>query len=224
MSVTFPFSVIIPTRGDRPLFKKLLHYNIKNCPAADIILVDFKPTDTKNDLLHRLLHGAQQAKYSFVAIMEDDDYYPAAWWSFIYHLTTIYPGNVCYGIKEFTYYHLGLNAFFTWQKFDNSALFCSLFHQYYMIERLQNYTELTTHAPDMPIDNYLWIVQPAQRLLSACPCQPIGLKHGTGKKAGNSHSEQLYQNFDTDMQWLKNRLLTDPEALEIIMEIKKQLK
>lgn len=222
---TLPISVIIPTRGDRPLFQRLLNLNIHRCPADDIILVDYKPTDNTPDLLQRLQNGVAQAKYNLVAIMEDDDYYPPIYWKALYELSIMHPKNTAYGVKSFAYYHLRLNNYHVWHKHDNSALFCSMFTKNHLEKRLPQYVESTTHAPDMGIDNYLWsTIEPSQRLVIDFHYPPIGLKHGTGLCGGSGHKPNFYSQPDLCNAWLKKQLADDAEGLEAVMEIIENLK
>lgn len=223
MNATLPLSVIIPTRGDRPLFSRLLNLNIQRCNADDIIVIDHAPQSSENDLLQRLQIGVEQAKHKHVAILEDDDIYHPGWWNFIYGLTAQYPDNLCYGIKKFAYYHLRHHALHIWEKTNTCALFASAFKTHWLGQALENI--MPEHSKAIAIDENLWRSAPlGTRLLHACDVAPIGLKHGTGLLGGKGHGKELYQTTDLCNSWLKKQLAHDPEGLAVVIEIAEELK
>lgn len=198
------YCTITPDRGDRPEFfqfclKQLTKMN-GGKPPMNAYLMNDKPISEEVDLVPRIRKGVELAKrdgFEWCFIIENDDYYPADYFSLFGDLSEL----DFVGFSETTYYNLRNQTYEMMQHPSRSSLFCTGF-RISALDRF-NWPKDTTTFLDIRLWEY------AQRfrvkLLSNNPC--IGIKHGIGKCGGKAHRNKL--KFQDDTRFLLHNADTE---------------
>lgn len=199
--------IIIPDRGDRPLFlaqcKKMI--NNQTLQPTEVYIIDYKPISKEVDITPRYRKGYEIAcndGMDVVLFMENDDFYsPIYIETMIKEWLKVSKPDI-FGIGYTYYYHLRLKKY---RKFVhprrasmmNTLLKCGLFVQYpsyndpYTDIALWKQFKSYTFSPETPIS--------------------LGIKHGVGLNGGHFHNDKLdrYECNDFNFEFLKS--VTGPE-------------
>lgn len=202
--------VIIPTRGDR---HKLLDNAIRMINAQTfqptlVNIVDFAP-GPECDITKRYREGYdwfRGMKMDVLAFWEDDDWYSPTYLATMVSQWLLHGRPELFGTNYTHYYHLRLFAHFQMTHLQRSSAMSTLIKpdlDFKWCKDTERYT-----------DTHLWMVSALEKKLFAPEkviC--IGMKHGSGKSAGNYHDNRLdrYINNDDDRSFLKQ---VDPESFE----------
>lgn len=180
-------AAITPTRGDRPEFlehcKYLMEQQIRKPDKHYII--DYPPENDEVDLITRIRKGIEMAKadgMDYVAIIEDDDYYPEHYFETLEDVFT--DTNILFtGSGTTIYYHLGFQAYREMWHPARSSLFTTAFK----IDALNDFKWPSLIEPFL--DLHLWNFAMAHHetcvIHGSFKC--IGIKHGLGTCGGNGH-------------------------------------
>jgi hypothetical protein len=208
-----PFATITPTRGDRQELLEFCKYQLSRMTVKPdkSYFIDYKPTSINVDLVERIKKGVELAKadgFEYVFIVEDDDSYPADYFS------KFDIGNYSfYGSEETTYYNLRNRTFNVFSHPGRSSLFITGFH----IGALSGFN---WYAPrNRFLDVSLWQhaeLQPKQFIKS----DAIGIKHNLGLCAGKGHT-QRGANTDDNLDWLNANV--DKEQFQFYTDLMKKL-
>ena len=196
--------IIIPDRGDRPLFLANCLRMIKNQTMQPTIveLVNDAPLSDACDITYRYRIGYDRLRnksLDCILLMENDDFYAPN------YIETM----VCQWIKDgkpeiigtnYTiYYHIGLNKHFTMNHKRRASAMNTL------LKPDLNFTWCVDHEPYT--DLHLW------KTLNGHTFEPkelisIGIKHGIGKTGGVNHkcSFHRYINDDQSKELLKRHM------------------
>jgi hypothetical protein len=173
--------------------------------------IDYKPTSENIDLVERVQKGVEMAKadgFEYVFIVEDDDAYPADYFS------KFDIGNfLFYGSEETTYYNIKNRTYNHFNHPGRSSLFITGFH----IAALSGFN---WYAPrNKFLDVSLWAHaerEPKQFVKTGA----IGIKHNLGLCAGKGHV-QLGKHSDNGLEWLKAN--TDKEQFDFYTKMMDKL-
>lgn len=180
-------AAITPTRGDRPEFLEHCKYLMeKQTRKPDKhYIIDYPPESDEVDLIPRIRKGIEMAKadgMDYVAIIEDDDYYPDC---YIQALSDYYSDSNInfFGVINTIYFHLGIEGFRIMRHPHRSSLFTTSFK----IDALDNFVWPDDNEPflDLVIWNYVKENNIPTYFATISDC--IGIKHGYGKCGGNGH-------------------------------------
>lgn len=207
------FCTITPTRGDRPELLEFCKHQLSRMTVKPdhSYFIDYKPESTSIDLVERVQKGVDLAKadgFEYVFIIEDDDAYPADYFS------KFDIGEYSfYGSEETWYYNIRSRTYNTFQHPLRSSLFITGF----AISALEGFN---WYAPrNRFLDVAIW------QLAERYPKQfvhpgAIGIKHNLGLCAGRGHV-QLGKHSDSDLQWLKAN--TDKEQFKFYTKLMDKL-
>lgn len=196
--------ILIPTRGDRPLFLqhalKLIERQLLQVDFIEI--VDDKPISKEKDITWRYKIGCQrliEKGADLIFFWEDDDWYANTYLLKMWDAWNENGKPAMLGIETSIYYHLKLKK---WRLFNHpgrSSAFCTI-----VTKEILNFKWPKDSEPYTDI--YLWknLKGKAIRLGTT---EAIGIKHGLGLCGGNGHSfEGMYRNFDPSMKWLSSKI------------------
>ena len=215
--------VVIPTRGDRPLFLKNFFRLIKNqtLQPTEIYLVDESPSSYECDITKRYRLGYDYFRnkgMDVLLFMEDDDWYSPLYIETMIQNWTMAGEPELFGTNYTIYYNIRLFKFFTMRHTRRSAAMSTLI------------------LPDMDFDwpkdsepytdSHLWFLSKhlkTGKKLDGKVFRPdldicVGIKHGIGKTGGENHTTFLNRysgngaTNDSDKIWLKKTV--DLESFE----------
>lgn len=172
------------------------------------------PMSDQVDLVPRVRKAVEIAKkagYDWAFIIENDDYYPANYFSLFGDLSTY----DFVGFNTTTYYNLRNRTYETMSHPGRSSLFCTGF-RISALDRFNWPKDNTTF-----LDIRLWeFANRGNRfkLIDYNPC--IGIKHGQGRCGGKAHRNVLKMK-DEHLNFLK--VSTDDEAFEFYTDLMKRL-
>jgi hypothetical protein len=205
-------ATITPSRGgERPQFIAFCLTQLNRMKPQETIIVSHK-SQGPYDLIPRIKAGIQQARemgIDRIAIVEDDDYYPA---DYLSHINL--DDYDFWGWGTTYYYHIKNR---TWNRSYHQDTHSSLFCTAFRISALDGFV--------WPPDDYLWLDLALWKFarhnrrfhlsLEEPPC--LGIKHGVGKVAGKAHQWEM-KNKDPDLSWLKSKV--DAQAFEFYSNLK----
>lgn len=197
--------IIIPSRGDRPLFLQNCLRMLDNQTVKPfyITVVDQQPKDNRCDITYRYRNGYDRCRnkgLDVIALMEDDDYYAPDYLETMIKKWEEFGRPDMLGTNHTIYYHIKLFAHFTMHHLSRSSAMSTL------IKPDLNFNWCSDNEPFTDI--HLWhsignkgngnIFQPDKTIC-------LGIKHGVGLCGGASHVDRLgrYTNLDHDHSFLK---------------------
>jgi hypothetical protein len=206
--------VLIPTRGDRPLFEEWAVRMVgRQTQGAAYFLINADPKDDVIDIVERVQIGcrvADEEGFDAVVMWEDDDYYPPT------YLRTVAAKLEQADIvapNYSTYYNVRHRR---WREMQGPSLF-------EMAWRVKVHEHMSWPPPGkINVDRCLmrgWreAGYTVHQGISAIEDRPIGIKHGVGKCAGVGHRDDWavrgLPNVDLDMEYLRSRV-QDEELLD----------
>jgi hypothetical protein len=205
-------AVVVPTRGDRPLF---FQFAIQQLAAQTkqpdlIVVVDYPAKSNEVDITARYKYGIREAvKYGAECIIfwEDDDYYQPNYIEYMYAEWLQHGKPDLLGIDYTYYYHIIINGVKYQPHKGRASMFSSM-----VSKNVIDYP--------MPIDNYAFadlFIWSKWRGVTVSPTNimAIGIKHGIGKLGGKGHTALAM--YIPDTKFLKEHCT--PEAYEFYQSI-----
>ncbi len=193
--------VLIPTRGDRPLFLKqcLKLIQAQTIQPDEILIVDYPPKSEANDIAERYEKGyniLSKKGCDIIFPIEDDDWYSK---EYIGKMQSEYyrAGSPdIFGLSSTIYYSVIKNA---WVKLSHPGR-ASMMSTVIKAGLDINFK----HDPRIFTDLYLWKILKGKTVAFYNPIC-IGIKHGIGKCAGAGHRDTFkYPNQDPDGKYLQS--------------------
>lgn len=199
--------VVIPTRGDRPVFSDFCKKQIERQTERvdEIYPVDYAPLSSQPDLTQRIkkawLH-AKEMGHTYMFIFEDDDLYSENYIEYVLNLNK--EGEVMYdflGFSSTLYYHIGNRTWKHQTHPGRSSLFCTVIR----VDALNDFV--------WPADHYLWLdlalwnfARDTRKKVKIVDNEVIcvGIKHNVGKCAGKAH-KWVMENKDPDLSFLRSK-------------------
>ena len=201
-------AVIIPDRGDRP---SLLHNCMRmlekqTVQPAEILLVDFKPTDEKKDITKRYRIGYEKLRgkgYDLIAFIENDDYYSPIYLETMLEGWKKHNRPDLFGTTYTIYYHITLKKWFTFNHLTRSSAMSTL---------IKPDLDITWPVDEDPYtDAHLW-----HYIKDAVTFTPkthicLGIKHSIGLCGGANHFNMLdrYEHEDEGRTFLASVMDSD---------------
>lgn len=195
--------VLIPTRGNRPVFMeqclKSIYSQFKK--PDHVLAVDYLPIGKSVDITQRYRFGCEKLFNEFgcdlVFFFEDDDYYSPDYIQRLYSEWVSGGRNSVYGVGYSIYYHLLTGKWFKINHPTRASMMAT------MVTR--DVLNIKWPADDYPYtDIEIW------KQLKGSTCMPwppicIGIKHGIGLVGGGCHdaSSGHYVNTDTETKFLE---------------------
>lgn len=210
------FGIIIPCRGDRPLFLN----NLQRMMAAQTVapahchLIDYPPESEAKDITQRYRYGydcARGAGLDVLFLIEVDDYYAPNYFETMLTAWIEAGSPPLFGTRKTIYYHLKLRKYYTMRHETRSSAMSTMIRP-----------DLTFHwcADDQPYtDVHLYEMLPYKLFMPSEQPICIGIKHGVGLCGGEAHVTNLdaYDNMSTaktdpNLEWLRSAM--DPVSFE----------
>ena len=208
--------VIIPDRGDRPLFLANCLRMLKAQTLQPVIIevVNYEPTSKDCDITPRYRAGYEKLRrkgLDVIALIENDD-----WYSPLFLETMTREWNAqgrpdLFGTTYTIYYHIRQFAYFTMNHVTRSSAMSTL------IVPDMNFKWCVDNDPYTDI--HLWL----NAKLKGIVWKPeghicLGIKHGVGLCGGATHTSQLeyFKTPDTDKSFLKS--VMDVESFKFYSE------
>ena len=180
--------VIVPDRGDRPLFLE----NCKRMIKAQTLQPFFvhinsdAPKDNDYDIVPRIrkmynnISATQDLlNIDMIAIMENDDWYSPKYLETMMREWDAHGRPDLFGTTYTIYYHLKLKAYFTMEHYQRSSLMSTF------IKPGLNFNWPVDIEPYL--DMHLWEEIPFRVVMKPKEHITIGMKHNVGKCGGWSH-------------------------------------
>lgn len=209
------YCTITPDRGDRPEFFQFCLSQLSKMQGQhpmNAYLMNDKPTSDQVDLVPRIRKGvelAQRDGFEWAFIIENDDYYPANYFSLFGDLSAY----DFVGFSSTTYYNLRNCTYETMDHPGRSSLFCTGF-RISSLEKFNWPKDNTTF-----LDIRLWEFANRHgrvKLIEDNPC--IGIKHGIGKCGGKAHGMRLkIKDSINDAAYLRANV--DAESFEFYTDL-----
>jgi len=206
-------AVIIPDRGDRPLF-------LKNCSRMvgmqtkqpdQIIHVNYKPLTQSFDLVNRIRLGYSEVNddIDVVAIMENDDWYSQDYLSVMCSEWDKAGRPDIFGIQNKIYYHIKERKYQHW---DTR-------HPPLMNTLIKNNLTLTfPREGTTGVDTHLW-TELKGKTFNPKKILSLGIKHGEGLCGGRGHNLSFgYKKDDINLTYLKS--IVDRQSLDFYSRFK----
>lgn len=179
-------AVLIPDRGDRPeMLQNCLRMLANQTMKIDYIeIVNDAPSDSRPDITKRYRIGYKRLSnkgFECIFLIENDDYYAPNYIETMYNKWIECNKPDILGLQSIIYYHIGLFAWFN-MKLTRMACACNTVLKADLYINWCNDNEPFT-------DTFLW--KELKGVLFE-PQKPIslGIKHGTGKCGGLSHTNK----------------------------------
>jgi glycosyltransferase involved in cell wall biosynthesis len=189
--------VIVPTRGDRPLFLQNCKRLISNqtLKPTEVLFVDFKPINSQKDITKRYRFGYDYFRnkgLDVIALMEDDEWYHP---EYLERMTSQWDKSGrpdLLGTNYTIYYHVRLFKYFIMRHTRRSVAMSTL------IKPDMNFN----WCPDTEAytDSHLWFAakhQYGKKLTGIVWAPPfhlcLGIKHGVGLTGGSNHTTDLHR-------------------------------
>lgn len=206
------FATITPSRGDRPELLDLCKHQLSRMTVkpSKSYFISYKPTRFP-DLVDRVKEGIHRARvdgFSFVFIVEDDDFYCNDYFEKIAPTE-----NDCFiGSEQTTYYNLRNKTYDSFIHPKRSSLFTTGFNLDCI--KFFDFPNPDTIFLDVEMWKFAGQKQLKRRFVET---GAIGMKHGIGKVGGKGHKMEM-KNRDEEMAWLKSKV--DNEAYAFYKQLK----
>jgi hypothetical protein len=203
--------IIIPDRGDRPLFTLNCKRIIKNQTIQPeiVLFVDFKPENKAVDITKRYRIGYEYLRnkgLDVIFFMENDDYYAPNYLETMLKAWENAGKPALFGTTKTIYYHIKLRKHYTMHHVTRSSAMSTMIKPDLKFNWCADYNPYT--------DCHLYEVLP-YKLFTPDPDKPIciGIKHGIGMTGGHGHATRLdaYDSLSTsandpEMSWLRDKM------------------
>jgi hypothetical protein len=194
-------AVVIPDRGDRPLFIEQCMRLIKKQtrPPDDVILVNYKPINDKTDLTLRYRIGFTEAfskGANIVIVFENDDWYDEKYIEIMEQewIKNGMPDVI--GINKTIYYNINTNQYVELSHPGRASMMSMAVGKGILNMKwcADDYTYLDWH---------IWNFAKGLRKVSVMQYKPIcvGIKHGIGLCGGVGHINNWKNYNKTDKDW-----------------------
>jgi len=223
--------VVVPTRGDRPLFLKHCKWLLarQRLQPDHICIVDYPPRDNKFDLIERYKYGFNKLFRNhhchIVFLWEDDDWYSPDYIGLMMDEWMRAGKPDLFGIQETIYYNINLRKYNILRHEGRASAMSSMT------------TRAVLHIPldrkdQVFMDYNMWLglragsAQPGgianKKAISFEKPICIGIKHGVGKCAGighrdSRHTRHLYHTNDRRGEYLAG--LIDRKSYDLYAEL-----
>lgn len=210
-------AVIIPDRGDRPLFldncKRML--DRQTLSPEIIIVMDQVAEDDSFDITKRVRIGYSliskmillKNQVDVIAIIENDDWYSPNYLETMVDAWKKFGMPDLFGTCYTIYYHMELRAYYTMEHHQRASLMNTL------IKPSLDFQWCIDEEPYL--DLHLWKTLPSRIVFRPEKHISVGMKHGIGKCGGGSHviDDRIRKRYHTpDGGFLKETL--DEESFE----------
>lgn len=180
--------IIIPTRGDRPLFlencKRMIEAQ-KFLGTALVCIVDNAPESDAKDITKRYRHGYDSLRghlLDVIFLIEDDDFYAPDYFTTMLQAWESVGKPDLFGTRQTIYYHLKLRRYYTMFHEQRSSAMST------MIKPDLNFA----WCPDTEVYTDNWLYSQLQyKLFKPDKIICLGIKHGVGKTGGEAHTTNL---------------------------------
>lgn len=199
MQIKEKIGVLVPTRGDRPEFRRHAEYLIGRQTLRPHVVhfVDTPPQSNDKDIAWRYKNGIRKlrSECDLIFLFEDDDWYGAHYIMRMYEAWGANGRPNIFGICATFYYHLKTLKFTHLIHPNHSSAMCTVVTKNIIFD----------HIPDNEVffDIKLWSHNKGVLVDFRQPLC-VGIKHGMGLCGGMGHREDLknYNNHDAHMVWL----------------------
>lgn len=199
--------IIIPDRGDRPMFLDncLRMLKRQSLIPKRIEIIDYKPKSDACDITARYRKGYDELRnkgIDIIAFIENDDWYHEQYLEAMIYEWQHRGKPDLFGTNQTIYYHIKLFAYFYMNHHTRSSAMSTL------IKPDMDFPWCVDHEPFT--DLYLWTKLKGVLFEPRTPIC-IGIKHGIGKCGGKSHIDRLhrYVNQDADHSFLQKLMDSD---------------
>lgn len=205
--------VIIPDRGDRPLFMDNCTRMLKaqTLQPVAIMTMQEKPVNDLPDITMRYRKGyryLRDANLDVIAFIENDDWYSPQYLETMVKTWENAGRPDLLGTSYTYYYHIKEFAYFKMEHYQRSSGMSTLIKPDLDID-WPNDSEPYT-------DSHLWFNNTQLKKVIFTPDEMIclGIKHAVGKCGGQNHNTRLdrYVHKDADKNFLRRHL--DPSSFE----------
>lgn len=202
--------VIIPTRGDRPLFIKncMLQLARQTILPTEIALMDYAPESELPDITQRYRRGYDQLRnkgLDVIAFMEDDDWYASDYLETMTGAWQAADRPDLFGTTYTIYYHMKLFAHWTFNHHQNSHALSTMLRPDMEFEWCPDYEAFTDKHLFATMNYKLWT--PDRHIC-------LGMKHGVGRTGGLTHIHKLHRFINQDLDKKFIRGLMDDGSFE----------
>lgn len=201
--------VLIPTRGDRPLFMANCKRQLakQTLQPAKVVIVDYVPFTKECDITQRYRKGYDQLRkqeLDVIALMEDDDYYAPDYLQLITDEWVKAGRPDLFGTTYTIYYNIKLSAWLTFHHHTRSSAMSTL------IAPDLNFKWCVDHEPYFDI--HIWHEIKNRKLFRPEKHICLGIKHGEGLCGGQFHTNRYdrYEEKDPEKKFLQEHM--DPES------------
>lgn len=199
--------VIIPDRGDRPLFTEHIKYllSIQTMPPTEVLFVNYEPKSNEKDITQRYRFGYDYFRnkgFDVLFLIENDDWYSH---NYIERQVTqwfLADKPDLFGVNYTIYYHIKLFKYYTMNHDTRCSAMCTLIKpdlNFAWCKDSEPYTDVWLFSQ---LKYELW--KPA---IPIC----LGIKHGVGLTGGHAHIDRLnaYTNFSTSKDDKERKFLKE---------------
>lgn len=217
-------AILIPDRGDRPVFMRHCIDIIENQTLKPeiILVVNEPPKSDAIDITYRYRTGYNELKdgdYDLIFFIENDDYYAPDYLEMM-HRNWIAEGKPnMIGTGSTLYYHIGILKYTTMKHRSRASA---------MNTAIVPGLDLKWCADSEPFtDMFLWMREDANDISRVVfypdKIYSLGIKHGMGKCGGMNHVNRLhrYDNSDADMSYLRG--IVDKKSFEFYKKLHNEI-
>lgn len=192
--------VIMPHRGDRPLFLSQFHRLLskQTLQPTLIEIVDYPPISDQVDITPRYRYGYDQLRnkgLDLIAFMEVDDFYSPRYLEKMSRAWANSGKPDIFGPNYTIYYNLRLKAHFTFNHTQRCSMMCTMMKPDLDVDFGVDTNPFT--------DSYLWMHSKNRLTFAPDEILCLGLKHGVGKCGGRWHDEGLEKYIDKTLDLQK---------------------
>lgn len=204
--------IIIPDRGDRPLFikncyRQLFRQTVWMEASAHIITVNDPPKTIDVDITARYREGYDRLRdrgLDVIAFIENDDWYSIEYLKVMVSQWEKAGRPDLFGTNYTIYWHMRLKKYFTMRHYQSAHMMNTLIKPDLKFEWPLDQDPFT--------DQWLWNHIKSRRVWQPDHIISIGMKHGVGKCGGYTHVDKLHRYINDDNGWLQNTI--DAESFE----------
>lgn len=201
-------AVVIPDRGDRPIFLEncLRMLAVQTIKPSHIEIVNFKPENGKKDITKRYRLGYEKVSklgFDLVAFIENDDWYAPNYLETMLAKWGELGRPDIIGTSRTIYYHIGVRKWFTMHHVTRSSAMSTVLKCGLDINWPADFEAYTDIA--------LWHQIESGVIFDPAPPICVGIKHGVGLCGGVNHltAMERYINDDQALQYLRELVDAD---------------
>jgi len=216
--------VLIPTRGDRPLFLEQAKRMIAaQTMQPDVVhIVNHKPLSEKHDIVERYMKGVnflfEFQNCDVVLAWEDDDWYGPFYIQNMIEKWQSFKMPHLFGLSRTVYYNLSLLRYKNLYHDGRASMFNTLISKDAEFE--------WPPLNEKFLDIYLWKTIRNSKAFLSEQLDSIGIKHGTGLCVTKGHINNAYieRNSIADHEMLFLKSHVDEESFNFYKSIHERLK